>query len=137
MKDLFSPAFKKASAYFLTFLMLLYVYGCFRNYYQLRVVTSAHEIPHLKELGEIHKYFIIHRADQVMELTAIEVDYMQLRGILKPIEKPYYYGYFHEDNRYKPEEKSILQEVHFYLQDHPAALEEGPVTIPLSQLYNE
>jgi hypothetical protein len=70
MKDLFSPAFKKVSAYFLTFLMLFYTYGCFRNYFKPRVVTVPQEVPQLEELGQIHKYFIVHRTYQALAFSA-------------------------------------------------------------------
>ena len=120
MKNLFSPAFKRFISFFFIFLMLMYTYGC-RYYFKTKLVPPS-DIPHLEEIGDIHKYFIIHQGAKTMALSQIEVDSLQLRGTLDTISTKYYYKRG-RDERYKDSQSDILHEIHFYLGNYLGSAE--------------
>ncbi len=76
--------------------------------------------------------FIVHSGASVFALDSLIVSPEQLYGEIKPIEQPYYYNE-ERIKEYVPSEKSIINEVHIYL-DSAFVLTPGYTYIPASYI---
>jgi len=121
---------RKVLVYFLSTLLLFQTTSC--RYFKYREVASDFA-PSINHIGKIHKYFIVHEGETLYQLTEITADSTSLSGNLADTTRTVYYTPDRR-RRFKKEEKDILQEVHIYLKNDAAALQTGPVAIPLTDL---
>ena len=133
MKILNFPILKKSISYFFVALLLFQSTGC--SYFKVNTVYSDFQHT-INEIGEVHKNFIIHHKDQTYSLKNIAVDSTYIHGtlnILDNIRGIKYYN-FKSDDRYRSHEKSILNEVHFYVNDNAEDFFQESTSILLSDL---
>ena len=121
---------RKVVVYTMIGLVLFQTTSC--HYFKINQ-KRAEALPTLLEIGEIHKYFIIHQEDQVYALENITVDSTFLNGELVLPTEPIHY-YLGRKFRYTKEERPILHEVHIYMTKEASPLEAGSATIPLQDL---
>ncbi len=110
--------------------MLVQVAGC--SYFKINTISPMN-MESLQNIGKIHKYFIVHTPNGVFSLTDITVDSVNVSGNLEGAKEAIHY-YDGRSYRYVKEEKDILHEVHFYLNEDAAKLEMGLSDIPLTDI---
>lgn len=130
METQISTIGRKAVVYFLSVLLLFNAYSC--TYFIAKKVSSDFEAS-INNIGEIHKYFIVHDGDILYDFTEISVDSVSFSGNLMPITAPVYYTE-NRNNRIKETEKDILNEVHVYLREGTEPLQQGYAAIPLTEI---
>ena len=130
MKIINFPVLKISISYFLISLMLFQSVGC--NYFKVNKVESDFEAT-INEIGEVHKYFLIHDQNDTYSLSDITIDSTFLHGTL---ESPQSIKYNSENRgyRYHKHERDILNEVHFYLNVNAERLDSSSTNIPLSDI---
>ena len=115
---------------FLMVLVLFHAIGC--RYYKVDSSETS-EFVNILNMGEIHKYFIVHYGAEVFELNNIKADASTVSGNLELPDQHIYY--VEGDNkRYKGAEKSIVNEVHIYLNKEAGSIEAGYIELPLSDI---
>jgi hypothetical protein len=87
----------------------------------------------IKDIGKIHKYFILHDGFEEYELTDISVDSINVSGDLVLISRPVMYTK-DRPSRIKKYERGILNEVHIYLREGAEPLQLGYADIPLTEI---
>lgn len=112
-------------------LILFQSMGC--KYYKVDEV-GKNEYVNILNIGEIHKYFIVHAGDGLYALNDIEANESVVSGTLVNTEEKVFYNKERERKRIKEEEKNIVNEVHLYLGDQYQDIELGAVEIPLSDI---
>lgn len=124
------PLVYKVISYFLMFLIVFHAFGC--RYFKVDKADNS-EFVNILNMGEIHKYFVVHSGAEVFELNKIEADKSTVSGNL---ELPGQHIYYIEGGkkRYKGAEKSIVNEVHIYLKEEATSIETGYIEIPLSDI---
>jgi hypothetical protein len=128
MKPHDSPLIRRVISYILIVLILVQTYSC--HYFRVRYPSTS-DPGSIKDIGKIHKSFLVHSGDQIYTMKSIEVDSLNLYGMIDfPIHKVYYTE--NRSFRYKPYERNILNEVHIYLNDDVDHVDIGKITIPHS-----
>jgi len=83
-------------AFFLSVLLVLQTSSC--HYFWVRNIEPQ-EFNSIYEIGELHKYFVLHSKSQMYELYDISVDSTAMHGVLEEPFKAVFYGkdclYFH------------------------------------------
>lgn len=105
------PKLKLRLVYFLVVLTLIFSFGCFRNYFKINRMGQD-SFKEMVTVGEINKKYFIHFSDGVWLVNGAAVKNDQFTGYLSRHYLPHRTG---ESNRYKAEEKYILEEVHLYV----------------------
>lgn len=119
-------------SFFMILLLMVYTTGC--NYYKASEYRYSDNYgPTLEKIGEIQKYFLVHFNGETYALENIKVDESFVSGeLIIPNETFFYLR--ERPKRYMSEEKDVLHEVHFYLNDSGDQLELGEVQIPYNQI---
>ena len=113
MKMLNNQTIRQTLSFFMIFLMLVNTIGC--NYYKVKTGT-AKDIPSIKDIGKVYKVMVIHAGERVYFLRNMQVDSVNISGKLEETNpEVFFYDENNWKNRYKSEEKNVLNEVHFYL----------------------
>jgi hypothetical protein len=120
----------KSISYFLIILMIFQINAC--KYYKVDTAPSSDYV-NLLNIGEIHKYFIIHAGDNIYALKEILADTKNISGKLEIAHDSIYYS---EDRkyRYRKSERNILDEVHIYLNENLKEIHLGYVEIPITDI---
>ncbi|WKK65687.1 hypothetical protein [Lutimonas zeaxanthinifaciens] len=112
-------------------LIIFQCMGC--KYYKVDEVGKK-EYVNILNIGEIHKYFIVHAGDRLYALNDIEANESVVSGTLVNTDEKVFYSKERERKRIKEEEKNIVNEVHLYLGKEYQDLELGTVEIPLTDI---
>jgi hypothetical protein len=130
MKYLATPTHKKRISYFLIALILFYSYGC--NYFKVKNLTP-NDIVSIRDIGEMHKYFLVHSESEIFSLNEISIDTTSISGRLSTKTG---YVYYSEGRKYRMNktENGILNEVHIYLYENSEDLQLGFAEIPFSSI---
>jgi hypothetical protein len=127
---IFNKNFKRKLSYFLIILILLHTTAC--NYYKVNKVATD-DIPSIKNIGRLHKTMIVHAGEETFILKDIKLDSINLSGQLAKISSDeFYFNENDKNQRFKKEEKEILNEVHFYL--NTTNLQPPYAVIPLNEI---
>ena len=121
----------KFLAVFMMGLILFQSVGC--KYYKVDE-AGRDEYVNILNIGEIHKYFVVHAGDKVYALNDIEANESVVSGTLVNADQTVFYHKERERKRIKEEEKNIVNEVHMYLGKEYQELELGSVEFPLSDI---
>ena len=128
MKILRSPLKRKCIAYFFIFLTLFSTNGC--HYFKIRKSpANAEETNALLNNGT--NRYIVHSANNVMELKALSFDKEFIHGTLTEPVLPVRYTP-DRSKRFKGHEMDIVNEVHFYVKYD--SLSAGIFKIPLTDI---
>lgn len=130
MKTVLTLPRKKNISYFLMILMLFQTVGC--KYYKVES-TPSNEYVSIHNIGEIHKFFIVHAGENLYALKKITADAIKITG---NIEKAHDSIYYSEERkyRYKSAERNILNEIHIYLNENIEVIPSGFTEIPLTSI---
>ena len=112
-------------AYFFIFLLLTtQIFSCF-NYYKVKRVHPK-DAPSFFNIQTANKYFVVHQEGREdVAITNINVDSTYLKVRVRELDRVVYYSPERENLKYdKPEEESILYEVHMYL------VKDAPILVP-------
>lgn len=120
----------KILAYFLMVLILIHSVSC--KYYKVDGVSKS-EFVNILNMGEIHKYFIVHAGSDLYALNDIEATSQVVSGNIANIENDVYYNE-ERKKRIKEGEKDIVNEVHIYLKEGEKEVALGFVELPLSDI---
>lgn len=132
MKTLSSSILRKCISSFLIILMLLHTVGC-QTFFKFRQVPGEDKVS-IQNIGEIHKYFLVHTGDDICSLKEIAVDSTNISGTLELAEHSSIYYYEGRKFHYKEDENHILNEVHIYLNEDADKLKLGQSDIPLTSI---
>lgn len=131
MKTKLNSIRNKFLAVFMMTLILFQSAGC--KYYKVNEVDK-NEYVNILNIGEIHKYFVIHAGDQLYALNDIEANESVVSGTIGNTDQSVFYTKERERKRIKEEEKNIVNEVHLYLGEEYQDMEMGNIEIPLSDI---
>ena len=111
-------------------LILIHSVSC--KYYKVDGVSKS-EFVNILNMGEIHKYFIVHAGSDLYALNDIEATSQVVSGNIANIENDVYYNE-ERKKRIKEGEKDIVNEVHIYLKEGEKEVALGFVELPLSDI---
>ena len=120
----------KITPCFLMLLVLFHSVGC--KYYKVDSVETQ-EFVNILNMGEIHKYFVVHSGNVLYSLSKIEADASAISGNLQAAQEDVYYTE-ERKNRIKNNEKNIVNEVHIYLKKETDQISPGYVEFPLTDI---
>lgn len=132
MKTLFSFARTRGVAFFLASLMTLFAVGCQRYTFPQ---VSPEQIGTIDEGGFKHKHFIVHAGNNLYDLVDLATNPKVFKGIVQPATEPIYYTTTRTEP-YTNTEKSVVDEVHIYLNSRYDTLALGAITLPYVDIYD-
>ena len=115
---------------FLMLLVLFHSVGC--KYYKVDSVET-NEFVNILNMGEIHKYFVVHSGSVMYSLTKIEADATTISGNLEAAQDHVYYTE-ERKKRIKSSENNIVNEVHIYLKKETDQIRPGYVELLLTDI---
>ncbi len=130
MKTPVTTILRQGGVYLLSFMLLFHTYSC--TYFKTKKISSDFEAS-IKDIGELHKYFILHDGINLFKINDLSVDSVNISGELMVINEPFYYTQ-NRSARVKKEEKGITNEVHIYLRTPAETLTIGYADIPLEEI---
>jgi hypothetical protein len=130
MESTLTAITRRIGVYLLSTLLMFHTISC--SYFKVKTVTSDFTTT-IKEIGEIHNYFVIHSGDRSFHLSEIGLDSTNISGLVGPLNYMVHYAEG-RTTRIKRGESSILNEVHIYLREGADAIEAGYTSLPLRDI---
>ena len=123
---------RRSISYSFIFILISLLSSCS----QYKVVTYPdYEEEKLTDIQKDDSKYIVHQNNKIYVLTEASADSTSISGVLKPMGDDQVY-YTAQDNKktYKSKEKSVVKEIHVYLNKDALQLQEGQITIPLKKV---
>ena len=96
--------------------------------------TAPSELKEVADIGEQYNYFVLHHHNRMVSLKQIELDSTSISGTISKLDSTVWYEKG-RTTRIKSNEKSIVHEVHIYLNENYDTLKAGAKqSIPLEYL---
>lgn len=128
MKTISNPLSKKCIALFFILLTLIATTDC--NYFKIKQDAGIH-MNTMHGIGDISNRYFVHSGGLTYTLTNMSISSSDLSGNLEVTLNPAHY-YQGRSERYYPNEKDIINEVHLYLNE--ITVKPGSVQIPLTSI---